>query len=147
MSGARRAVLVLAVAVAGGSCGDDGSSADDDRVAWCRAATTIVAHADVIGPDFDGDPAAAAVNLDRAVADAVDVAPEQALADLARFRDLIVLFREALTQFDRLDARESAWDETDRPRLAASIEALDSAMATDCEVSLVSAVGPPLLEP
>ena len=141
----RALAAVLALALLTVSCGGSSDSRqDDDLVAWCRAATSLVTSADVIGPEFDGDPSAAAVDLDRVLLDALDLAPEQLTADLARLRDLVVVFDEQLTLgLDREAARVAAWGETDAARVAASLTSLDLAISGDCGVSLTGSVGPP----
>lgn len=134
------AVLVSLAVFALAGCGDDGASTGDDTVAWCRAASSIAAAADGLDPAFTGEPTDTVADLDRALGDAVDAAPETVVPDLARVRDLVTLVGEDLAAGNPHDAAlRDAWDHTDRERLRASIRALDEAVARDCGITDLAA--------
>ena len=99
-------------------------------MAWCQAASAVSTRGAVLDPGFTGDPASELINLDKAINEAILVAPDGVGADLARIVDWAVDINTELANGSDLPAAISrALEFADQTRLPASVESLNQHLA------------------
>lgn len=74
------------VLASGGGGGSSTASSGYDPVARCQAASAVSTRSDVLDPTFTGDPTPELINLNKAINEAILVAPDGVGADQARLQ-------------------------------------------------------------